>query len=213
MSVSVRPYRSGGWLVDVRVRLADGSRYRDRKRITASKSAAAALGPGARSGICWQFGLPAPKKEVPTLKEFAPRFMEGHVRANRTETERHRREEMLLRVHLLPFFGHKRLDGITNEDVAAVLFKASMIMKAPKTVKQRPQRCSARSSKKPPSGTSLMPFPADSDASVPPQPVGFTISLSTNACLMPRGWSDTQTHLIVLLGGDAGLAVRRNDCP
>lgn len=72
MSVSVRLYRTGGWLVDVRVRLADGSRYRDRKRFTASKSAAQ-RGGQERERRLLQFGLAVPKKEVPTRRDFAPR--------------------------------------------------------------------------------------------------------------------------------------------
>ena len=29
MSVTLRPYRSGGWEVDITIRLPDGSQYRD----------------------------------------------------------------------------------------------------------------------------------------------------------------------------------------
>ena len=32
MSVTVRPYRNGGWEVDIQFRLPDGSRYRQRCR-------------------------------------------------------------------------------------------------------------------------------------------------------------------------------------
>ena len=41
MSVTLRPYRSGGWEVDITIRLPDGSPYRERKRGSCfSKSAA-----------------------------------------------------------------------------------------------------------------------------------------------------------------------------
>jgi hypothetical protein len=36
MSVKVRPYRRGGWEVDVRVRLPDGAERRERKRAPSS---------------------------------------------------------------------------------------------------------------------------------------------------------------------------------
>ena len=36
MSVRVVPYRTGGWEVDVRVVLPDGSRRRERKKLTLS---------------------------------------------------------------------------------------------------------------------------------------------------------------------------------
>ena len=34
MSVTVRPYRQGGWMVDVLTRLIDGSKYRERRRLS-----------------------------------------------------------------------------------------------------------------------------------------------------------------------------------
>ena len=41
MSVTLRPYRRGGWEVDITLRLPDGSQYRERKRASRfSKSAA-----------------------------------------------------------------------------------------------------------------------------------------------------------------------------
>lgn len=65
---------------------------------------------------------PAPqeeRKEVPTLNAFAPRFMNGHSRANRQKPTGIAAKEMILRVHLLPALGHKRLDTIKSEDVQA----------------------------------------------------------------------------------------------
>jgi integrase len=133
MSVSVRPYRKGqgGWQVDVRVRLADGSRYRDRKRITASKSAAVRWGEERERHVL-RFGLPAPKKEVSTLEEFAPRFMDGHARANRQKPSSIASKDVQLRIHLIPLLGRKRLDAITNGDVQRL--KRAMEKKAVKTV-------------------------------------------------------------------------------
>jgi len=41
MSVTLRPYRRGGWEVDITIRLPDGTQYRERKRASRfSKSAA-----------------------------------------------------------------------------------------------------------------------------------------------------------------------------
>lgn len=133
MSISIRPYRNGqgGWLVDVRVRLANGSRYRDRKRITASKSAAQRWGE-ERERHLLQFGLPAPKKEVPTLEQFAPRFIDGHARANRQKPSGIVAKESILRLHLIPQLGSRALDGIGNEQVQQL--KGSLQGMAPKTV-------------------------------------------------------------------------------
>src|SRR5262245_14057064 len=133
MSISIRPYRKGkgGWLVDVRVRLADGSRYRDRKRITASKSAAQRWGQ-ERERHLLQFGLTAPKKEVPTFQEFAPRFLDGHARANRQKPSGIAAKETILKHHLVPLLGRRKLDTITTEQVQQL--KRRLTNRSPKTV-------------------------------------------------------------------------------
>ena len=45
------------------------------------------------------------------------RFLEGHARANRQKPSTVVTKESILRVHLIPLLGAKRLDAITNEDV------------------------------------------------------------------------------------------------
>ena len=132
MSVTVRPYRRGGWEVDIRLRLPDGSRYRDRSKAPVhSKSAAYRWGEDRERHLLLH-GLPEPKKEVPTLNDFAPRFVEGHARANQHKASGVHAKELILRVHLLPALGEKRLDAICTEDVQRL--KAHLKLKAPKTV-------------------------------------------------------------------------------
>ena len=83
MSVGVRPYRRGGWHVDIRLVLPDGKRFREQKVFkTASKSAAQRWGQ-ERERHLLRSGPPQHTKEVPTLEVFAPTFLEGHARANR----------------------------------------------------------------------------------------------------------------------------------
>ena len=82
MSVIVRQY-ARGWLVNVIVRLPDGSRYRERRRLRIKTRSAAERWGEDRERHVLLHGPPQIKKEVPTLKEFAPRFIEGHARANR----------------------------------------------------------------------------------------------------------------------------------
>ena len=69
---------------------------------------------------------------MPTLQAFAPRFMSGHARANRQKPSTIITKEILLRVHLTPLLGSRRLDAITNEDVQRL--KTALGAKAPKTV-------------------------------------------------------------------------------
>ncbi len=64
---------------------------------------------------------PPKKKEVPTLAQFAPRFIEGYARAKRLKASGIHTKESILRGHLLPTFGSRRLDEITDEPVAKLV--------------------------------------------------------------------------------------------
>ena len=57
---------------------------------------------------------------MPTLEEFALRFLEGYARANRQKPSTVSSKESILRVHLAPLLGTRKLDAITNEDVLKV---------------------------------------------------------------------------------------------
>ena len=118
MSVTLRPYRSGGWEVDITIRLPDGSQYRERKRASRFSKSAAQRWAQDRERYLLQHGPPAAHtKEVPTLEAFAPRFVDGHARANRQKPSGIARNESILKWHLIPTLGPKRLDAITNEQV------------------------------------------------------------------------------------------------
>ncbi len=204
MSVSVRPYRrgQGGWIVDVRVRLSDGARYRDRKRITASKSAAQRWGQ-ERERHLLQFGLPAPVKEVPTLEEFAPRFMDGHARANRQKPSGIAAKDVVLRVHLVPLLGHKTLDSITNEDVQRL--KSAMAAKAPKTVNNTLAVLSVLL-KKAIEWDVIERMPCTIRLLRTPRPSpGFHDFDQYEQLVDVAASTDWETRVIVLLGGEAGL--------
>ena len=74
---------------------------------------------------------------VPTARNgtafdtFAPRFVDGHARANRHKPGGIAANETILRVHLIPQLGRKKLDAITTEDVQRL--KLRLREKAPKT--------------------------------------------------------------------------------
>jgi hypothetical protein len=82
MRVTLRPYRSGGWEVDITIRLPDGSQYRKRKRASRFSKSAAHRWAQERERYLLQHGPPAASREVATLEAFAPRFVDGHARAN-----------------------------------------------------------------------------------------------------------------------------------
>ena len=79
MSVTIRPYRKGGWEIDIRVVTPDGTRQlRERKRSPLSSRSAAMRWAEGRERVLFQRLVdPAqhtPRKEAPTLRAFAPRF-------------------------------------------------------------------------------------------------------------------------------------------
>ena len=116
MSVKVRPHRRGHE-VDIRWRSADGIFHRDRKRVSmSSKSAAQRWGELREQELIRLAATPAPpqKKEVPTLREFAPRFMREHAVAEQLKPSGINHKEIMLRVHLLPALGDRRLDTIDD---------------------------------------------------------------------------------------------------
>jgi hypothetical protein len=94
--------------VDLRVTLPDESEHRMRlKAPLGSKSAAQRWGEERERH--WYHKLTHPQllkepKDVPTLRQFAPRFVDGHARANRQKPSDIAAKEMILRVHLVPAF-------------------------------------------------------------------------------------------------------------
>jgi len=184
-------------------RLIDGSKYRERRRLSvASKSAAQRWGEDRERHVL-RYGPPQPQKEVPTLKDFAPRFLDSHARANRQKPSGIAAKEMVLRVRLVPFLGHKRLNVIGNEDVQR--FKKSLIVKAPKTVNNSLSVLSVLLKKavewnvidRMPCTVRLLPVPKSS--------ASFHDFEQYERLVETAHGLSRVTELIVLLGGDAGL--------
>ncbi|MEX1362297.1 MAG: tyrosine-type recombinase/integrase [Nannocystaceae bacterium] len=57
------------------------------------------------------------KKEVPTLAKFAPRYIEGHCKANRQRPSSIEHRRRTVNNHLIPSLGRKRLDRLRSEDI------------------------------------------------------------------------------------------------
>jgi integrase len=203
MSVTVRPYRRGGWEVDVQVQLPDGTRHRERKKVSVTSKTAAVRWAEDRERHLLRFGPPKPKKEVPTLTQFASRFVDGHARANRQKPSGIAAKETILRVHLIPALGHKRLDAIRNEDVQRL--KHRLQGKSPKTVNNILAVLSVLLKKavewdvidRAPCVIRLLPIPRPS--------AGFYDFDEYERLIRSAKSLDQNTYLIVLLGGEAGL--------
>ena len=123
MSVKLRPYRRGGWEVDIQLAMPDGlTKIRERRKAPVSGKSAAQRWAEAREAQLLRDALTRPKdqtpaKEVPTLKTFSPRFIEGYAKANRHKASGIDSKESILRLHLLPRLGHKKLCDISDEDI------------------------------------------------------------------------------------------------
>ena len=133
MSVTVRQYRKGIWQIDVMYRLPNGTRARDRRRVRVmSKSAAQRWGEARERHVLLHGpALPA-RKEAPTLEQFASRWLDGYARANRHKPSGIAAKETILKVHLVPQLGTKRLDAITTEHIQQL--KHALRGRAPKTI-------------------------------------------------------------------------------
>jgi integrase len=80
-------------------------------------------------------GKPRPGEEVkkaPTIEEFQKQFMDQHARAEQQKPSTIWSKEQVLRTHVVPMLGKKRLDEVTAVDVQRL--KASMQTLSPKTV-------------------------------------------------------------------------------
>jgi integrase len=217
MSVTVRPYRRGGWEVDIRVVLPDDSEHRQRRRAPVSAKSAAQRWGEDRERVWYHDLTHSPKnaqeptdpkkeeptKQVPTLQEFAPRFLDGHTRAERQKPSGIAATETIIRVHLVPRLGGKRLDMIVSEDVQRL--KSNLQNKEPKTVNNvltvlstllkkavewgaiAAMPCTIRLLRAPKSSASFHDFEA------------YERLVTTAHATDPRA------YVIVLLGGDAGL--------
>ena len=138
MSVTLRPYRRGGWEADIRFRLPNGRRYRERGKAPGTSRSAAQRWAEDRERHLLLHGpehKPQLAKEVPTLKEFATRFLEEHAEANRQKPSGIAAKESILRMHLMPALGFRKLDAIRNEDVQRL--KSTLRDKATEDREQR----------------------------------------------------------------------------
>jgi hypothetical protein len=138
MTVTVRPFRrrETEWEVDIRVHLPNHGELRQRRKAPPGLTRAAALAWGQaeehallvralgdlrnpsptpslrlKGSVMLRCGL------VPTLAEFVPRYVRDYCEANRNRPSTIEAKLGLLRVHLLPALGHKRLDHIDQADV------------------------------------------------------------------------------------------------
>jgi len=143
------------------------------------------------------------KKEVPTLEAFANRFIDGYACANRQKPSGIAAKRMILRAYLIPALGRKRLDEIRNEHVQQL--KSQLATKAAKTVNNILNVLSVLLKaaiqwdviERMPCSIKLLPSPKPSAA--------FHDFEAYDRLVEQARRIDPRSHLIVLLGGEAGL--------
>jgi len=207
MSVTVRPYVNGGWEVDIRVQLPDGTLIRERKKAPATSKSAAQRWAEARERMLLIHGKPKSVKkeevpEKPTVKEFATRFVDGYAKANRLKPSGIAAKNSILAVHLIPLFGEKRLDAIQTEDVQHL--KSALGHRAAKTANNVLAVLSVmlRTAvewgviERVPCSIKMLPT-AKGAASFH--------DFDDFERLVEAARSEPQTYLVVLLGGEAGM--------
>ena len=201
--VKVRKYRRGGWEVDITLRLPNGLRHRERTKAQVSSKSAAQRWGEDRERHLLQHGPAQPKKEVPTLKEFAPRFLDGHARANRHKPSGIATHERIIRVHLVPAVGSRKLDAISSEDVQRL--KGQLASKAPKTINNILTVLSTLLKKAVEWGViERMPCTIK-QLHVPRGSTAFYDFGEYNRLVEAAKATDGRAYLITLLGGEAGL--------
>lgn len=205
MSVSVRLYRNGGWEVDIRFLLPDGTRRRERfKAPVSSKSGALRWGQDRERHLL-QYGPEPERKEAPTLKEFAPTFLESYAKADRHKPSGIASKESILRIHLVPLLGTQKLDAITNAKVQEL--KLHLHDKSPKTVNNVLATLSVLLKTaveweligQLPCAIRLLP--------VPRRDAAFHDFDAYERLLEAAKSIDWRTYVIALLGGEGGLRV------
>lgn len=233
MTVKVRERRYANgkmhYEVDIHVRLHDGRMIRERRKAPATSPSGALKWAKEREVWLIRHGLApeipevtppaatrakapaAPEqepahnlsKQIPTLAEFAPRYMRDYVLANRLKpsTATHRR--ILLDAYLIPTLGRLRLDEI---DAAAIQrLKGAYPTQSPRSVNNmllclaKLLRCAAEWGvvASAPTRIGLLPKP--------PRKIRYYDESDFERLVAAAERCDLRSHLIVLLGGEAGL--------
>lgn len=194
-----------GFQVDIRGMLPDGTRYRERvKTPVSTASAALRWGQQREAVIISRGGIEKKKSEpAPTLAEFWPNFIEGHAKANQEKPSTIDTRERIYAKHLAPKLGDLRLDQITDEQVQRL--KGRLADKKPKTVNNvltvlnKLLKVAVEWGK-------LPAMPCRIRLLKTAKPVVEFYEDEVYERLVESGEKvDARTHIIALLGGDAGL--------
>lgn len=198
--------KRGGWICEIRIRLASGQIVRERVVAqVANKTEARLWAAKRRDQILAQGGTEAPvKKEVLTLAEFWPKFIEGHAQANQQKPSTIATHERIWKKHLSSLCD-RRLDEVDDAQVQLLKGRLSAQKLKPKSV----NNVVTVLSKMLKVGVEwrvieAMPCRIRLLKSAKPV-VEFYEDEELERLVSAAGKVDPRTHVAVLLGGDAGL--------
>ena len=208
MSVKIRPYVNGGWEVDIRFRLPDGSVLRERTKSLLTSKSAVIRWAEARERVLLVEGKPRPKpptEEVPricALKEFASRCLDGTAKANRLKPSGIASKESIVRVHLVPLLGDKPLNLVTTEEVQRL--KAALGHRSAKTVNNVLTVLSVLLRTAVEWGV-IARLPCTIRLLATPKGTANFYDFEEYERLLEKASTDPLARLVALLGGEAGL--------
>jgi len=203
MSIRVGKYRGGGWEVDIRVRLPDGTRYRERTRSPVPSKSGSVRWAEARAADLALKGKPKQKKAVPTFEEFHPRYMNEHCLANRLKPSTLIQKQRIFDFYLKPKFGSRRLDEVTMADAAKL--KASVAEKHAKTANNVFTEFNSIQKVAAEWGVIDIVVARIKMLRVPPSEVEFYEPHEYERLVQSAESLGGNLYLFVLLGGDGGL--------
>ena len=210
MTVKLRSFRSGGFEVDIRFTYPDGSTFRRRFKAPVEGMTAARRWGEAREAELLK--APSPKeraeeervnKEVPTLRDFGPRYIENHALADQLKASTVDWIEKTYKNHLYPELGDKPRDEIDDEDVQRL--KARLADRNRKTV-NNVLGILGHTLKTAVEWKVIERLPCTVKMlKVSGALVKFYDFDDYKRLVETAGAIDARTYLVVLLGGDAGL--------
>jgi integrase len=209
MTVKVKKWRRNGmegWEIDIRVTLPDGTRL-PRKRVkspVSSRSGSLRWGQQLEAQVIARGGRKEEERApAVTLEAFWPRFMEGHARANQEKPSNLDTRERIYRRHLAPLLGDLALDEIDDEHVQRL--KGRLSKMKPKTVNNVLTTLN-KLLKVSVEWRVLAAMPCRIRLLKTAKPVvEFYEEPEYQRLVTAAEQVDPRAHLVVLLGGDAGL--------
>ena len=194
--------------MDIRFTYPDGTPFRRRIKAPVESRSAARRWAEAREQELMK--APSPKQraeqqaeEAPTLRDFGPRYIENHAKANRLKASTIDWLQRVLTGHLYPLIGDKKLDEIRDEDVQRL--KAKLSDRNRKTVNNT-LTVLGHLLKTAVVWKVLGKVPCSITMLKTSAPVPKFYDFDDYKRLVDGARAvDARSHLVVLLGGDAGL--------